>query len=60
MGTLQIEVGDLHFSARWEPDAPQTIEAIRRMLPIDSKALRIIDSVGTSGMRNMVDPASRP
>jgi hypothetical protein len=21
MGTLQIEVGDLHFSARWEPAA---------------------------------------
>ena len=39
MGTLQIEVGDLHFSARWEPDAPQTIEAIRRMLPIDSKLI---------------------
>jgi hypothetical protein len=39
MGTLQIEVGDLHFTARWEPDAPQTIEAIRRMLPIDSKLI---------------------
>ena len=28
-----------HFSARWEPAAPQTIEAIRRMLPIDSKLI---------------------
>ena len=34
---LRISVGDLHFSARWEPAAPATIEAIRRMLPIDSK-----------------------
>ncbi|MEA2546933.1 MAG: hypothetical protein QOI09_2206, partial [Chloroflexota bacterium] len=39
MTTLQIEVGDLHFSARWEPEAPQTIEAIRRMLPIRSKLI---------------------
>ena len=39
MTTLQIEVGDLHFSARWEPDAPHTIEAIRRMLPITSKLI---------------------
>ena len=36
---LRIEVGDLHFSARWEAAAPQTIEAIRRMLPIDSKLI---------------------
>ena len=33
-GDLEIGVGDLAFSARWEPAAPQTIEAIRRMLPI--------------------------
>ena len=39
MATLEIEVGDLHFSARWEPEAPQTIEAIRRMLPISSQLI---------------------
>ena len=39
MGTLRIEVGDLHFTARWEPEAPQTIEAIRRMLPIESNLI---------------------
>ena len=40
MSQLEITVGgDLHFSARWEPTAPQTIEAIRRMLPIDSKLI---------------------
>jgi hypothetical protein len=40
MGELRITVGgDLQFSARWEPDAPQTIEAIRRMLPIDSRLI---------------------
>ena len=32
-------VGDLHFSARWEAAAPRTIEAIRRMLPIESKLI---------------------
>jgi len=39
MGTLRIEVGDLHFSARWDPAAPRTVDAIRRMLPIDSKLI---------------------
>lgn len=34
MGDLAIRVGDLHFTARWEPDAPLTQAAIRRMLPI--------------------------
>jgi hypothetical protein len=39
VGTLRITVGDLAFNGRWEPAAPQTIEAIRRMLPIDSKLI---------------------
>jgi hypothetical protein len=40
MGHLAITVGDdLHFTARWESAAPQTIEAIRRMLPIDSRLI---------------------
>ena len=40
MGQLRITIGgELHFSARWEPAAPATIEAIRRMLPIDSKLI---------------------
>ena len=40
MGELRITVGgDLQFGARWEPDAPHTIEAIRRMLPIDSNLI---------------------
>jgi hypothetical protein len=34
MGDLSIRVGDLNFSARWEPEAPITTEAIRRLLPI--------------------------
>ena len=33
-GRSRSEVGDLHFSARWEEDAPGTTEAIRRMLPL--------------------------
>jgi hypothetical protein len=39
MGDLQIEVGDLHFTARWDPEAPRTIEAIRAMLPIERQLI---------------------
>jgi hypothetical protein len=36
MGELAIRVGDLHFSAAWESEAPQTREALRRLLPIEA------------------------
>lgn len=40
MGHLAITVGDdLHFTARWESAAQQTIGAIRRMLPIDGRLI---------------------
>jgi hypothetical protein len=39
MAELSIRVGDLNFTARWEPEAPQTIEAIRRLLPLRSKLI---------------------
>lgn len=39
MAELSIRVGDLNFTARWEPAAPQTIEAIRRLLPMRSKLI---------------------
>ena len=39
MSDLRITVGDLAFEANWEREAPQTIEAIRRMLPITSKLI---------------------
>ena len=39
MADLQIRVGDLNFTARWEPAAPQTIAAIRRLLPLDAKLI---------------------
>ena len=39
MAELKIRVGDLNFSARWEPQAPRTVEAIRRLLPIRSKLI---------------------
>jgi hypothetical protein len=39
MAELKIRVGDLNFSARWEPEAPQTIAAIRRLLPISNKLI---------------------
>jgi hypothetical protein len=34
VGDLSIDVGGLHFSARWEAAAPRTVDAIRGMLPI--------------------------
>jgi|SRR5215212_1359304 len=39
MAQLSIRVGDLNFSARWQPEAPQTIAAIRRLLPIRNKVI---------------------
>lgn len=39
MGDLSIRVGDLNFSARWEPDSPLTTEAIRRLLPIRNRLI---------------------
>jgi hypothetical protein len=36
---LSIRVGDLPFTAHWEAAAPQTIAAIRRMLPIRSRLI---------------------
>ena len=41
MSHLEITVGDLHFSARWEDAAPNTIAAIRRMLPIESRLIHV-------------------
>jgi hypothetical protein len=39
MGDLSIDVGGLHFSARWEPEAPRTTEAIRNLLPIRNRLI---------------------
>jgi hypothetical protein len=39
MGDLTIRVGDLNFTARWEPDAPLTRDAVRGMLPLNSKLI---------------------
>jgi hypothetical protein len=39
MSELSIRVGDLHFSARWEPEAPQTVAVIRAMLPLRAKVI---------------------
>jgi len=39
MASLTIRVGDLHFTAGWEPDAPRTADAVRRLLPIRSRLL---------------------
>jgi hypothetical protein len=39
MSHLEITVDDLHFTAGWEVAAPRTAEAIRRMLPIESRLI---------------------
>ena len=39
MGELRVQVGDLNFSARWEPDAPSTVAAVRAMLPIERQLI---------------------
>jgi len=41
MGELRIDVGDLHFSARWEPDAPRTVAAIRGLLPLEARLVHV-------------------
>ena len=39
MPDLRIVVGDLKFSAMWEPDAPRTRKALEGWLPIESKLI---------------------
>jgi hypothetical protein len=39
MPDLTIRVGDLNFTARWEADAPRTVEAVRRLLPMHSRLI---------------------
>jgi len=39
MTELLITVGDLHCTARWEGEAPRTVEAIRRMLPLRDRLI---------------------
>ena len=39
MANLSIRVGDLHFTARWEENAPRTREALRTWLPIRSELI---------------------
>ena len=38
---LSISAGALHFSARWEPLAPGTIEAVRRLLPMGERLIHV-------------------
>ncbi|MGH2406823.1 MAG: DUF3830 family protein [Candidatus Limnocylindrales bacterium] len=39
MNDLRIDVGDLHFSARWEAAAPLTVDAVRGLLPLRSQLI---------------------
>lgn len=39
MTELLISVGDLHCTALWEAEAPRTVEAIRRILPLRDRLI---------------------
>ena len=39
MPNLTIRVGDLNFTARWEPEAPRTVDAVRQLLPLESQLI---------------------
>jgi hypothetical protein len=39
MTDLSIRVGDQNFTARWEPDAPDTCAAMQALLPMRSKLI---------------------
>ncbi|MBA3308325.1 MAG: DUF3830 family protein, partial [Chloroflexi bacterium] len=39
MGDLRILVGDLHFTARWQSEAPHTVERIRGLLPLRNQLI---------------------
>lgn len=39
MVELDITIADMHFTARWEADAPRTVARIREMLPLRSQLI---------------------
>jgi hypothetical protein len=39
MPNLTIRVGDLNFTAAWDTEAPRTVEAVRRLLPLRSRLI---------------------
>lgn len=41
MGTVNVDVGDLHFSGDWVAEAPRTVGVIRAMLPLQSKLIHV-------------------
>jgi hypothetical protein len=41
MGVLRVTAGDLHCTARWVDGAPRTVEAIRGLLPLDSRLIHV-------------------
>ena len=41
MGTVNVDVGDLHFSGQWVAEAPKTVSVIRAMLPLVSRLIHV-------------------
>jgi len=41
MGSVNVDVGDLHFSGDWVAEAPRTVGVIRAMLPLESKLIHV-------------------
>lgn len=41
MGQLVVTVGDLHFTGRWEPGAPRTVEVVAGLLPLRRQLIHV-------------------
>lgn len=41
MSDLVICIGDFQFTARWEADAPQTVAALKRLLPFRKRVIHV-------------------
>jgi hypothetical protein len=41
MSTVNVDVGDLHFSGHWVAEAPRTVGLIRAMLPLESRLIHV-------------------
>ena len=41
MGALRIGVAELHCTARWVDGAPRTVDAMRALLPLDTRLIHV-------------------
>jgi Protein of unknown function (DUF3830) len=38
---LELQIGDIRFEAQFEERAPATVEAVRRLLPLDAQVIHV-------------------